>query len=885
MDPERWSRVGALFHGALERPPAARASFLEEACRGDDALRAQVERLLAADRGAHPLVDAFESGALQPAQESLIGREIGVFRLEERVAVGGMGVVYRATRQDGLFEQEVAVKLVRAELASETLIRRFELERRTLAALHHPNIAQLVDGGATADGRPYLVMEFVRGTPIDQYCDARRSTIEERLRLFVTVCRAVHFAHQNLVVHRDLKPSNILVDENGAPKLLDFGIARLLDAEDEEHAPGLTRTGGLILTPEYASPEQLTGGAVTTAIDVYSLGIVLYELLTGHKPYRSDSRSPLEWQRAVLERLPTRPSSLVASLESLLASEGRPATPAAELAARRGLEPRGWKRRLRGDLDRIVLMALRKEPLRRYASVRDMADDIERHFSAHPVLARADSWSYRARKFVQRNRLAVASALAVLAALVFGIFAARRGELAAEAQAEHARIEAESFESIASFLMNTILVSAEGADAGDLAAQRRRILLHAEQVRRMHAGADHLRANLLDSLGRVAQRLGLGSEAEGLIREALDIRTQTFGTDSLEYALSLRSLGLVHHARGELSAAAELFEKALLLHRTHPTETHTDVAALANDLAACRRGLGRWNDAETLHREALELRRARGPGSLDVAESLNNLAQVEMDQGRVAEALVHLEEALAIRRTILGTEDPLTLQSFSNLAPAYWISNRRDEALALLDLAEAASKTLGVDGEEGLAQLLSNKATMLIGMKRHEAAEAALDEALALQTRRLGPEHALVASTLTKSARLQELTGRTTQARATWARVLAIRRAPAQSPRALGQALCDYGLFLFGARDPTEARVALSEAIAVMQGTDLRGTAWCARAESALGEILLDEGDARAAEEHLQKALEYFAARPKEHAVELTKTRTILARCGETHAR
>jgi serine/threonine-protein kinase len=880
MDTERWRQVEGLFHRATELAPKERPSFLDDACRDDAELRRQVEGLLAADARSHARIERMEQGVTRLGEDPLIGHDVGTYRLIERVAIGGMGVVYRARRSDGLFEQEVAIKLIRTELVSESLIRRFEFERRTLAALQHPNIAHMYDGGTTPEGRPYLVMEFVRGVPIDQYCDGKSFSIDQRLRLFVAACRAVHFAHQNLIVHRDIKPGNILVDERGAPKLLDFGIARILDDADGKEGSEPTRTGGQILTPEYASPEQLTGGAVTTAIDVYSLGIVLYELLTGHKPHRSDSRSPLDWQRAVLERTPTRPSDIVSAVPDPLPTDALLPPTAEELAGRRGMEPSSLRRRLRGDLDRIVLMALRKEPERRYASVKDMADDIERHFSGHPVIARADSVAYRTQRFVQRNRLAVASGVAVLAALLFGLVATRRGEVRAQAQAEHARIEAESFEGISNFLMNTFLASVNTLDAAELAAKRQRIRLHAEQLRRKYEGQEHLRANLLDSLGRVAQRLSLFEDAELLIHEALVIRTRAFGPESLEYALSMRSVGLLRYARGELVLAAEALEKALMLHRTRPRETHTDIAAVANDLAACWRGLGRLDDAEALQREALGLRRAAADGSLEVAESANNLAQVELDKGATDAARVLLEEALAIRRRILGPEDPLTLQALSNLASTHWRLGRRDEALALLGEVEAGCRALHADGDEGLAQALSNRAVMLITSRKYAEADAALTEALELQIRRLGPTHSAVASTLTKCARLQALAGRPEDARATWSRVIALRRGASQSPRYLGQALCEYGEFLLDAKAPDEARGALEESVLVLETCGARNTPACSRAESSLGEVLLALGRPTEAETHLKVAVAILDALPGSDEAERQRVQELLARCG-----
>ncbi len=879
MDPERWRRVETLFHRALALDAALRATWLANECGDDAELRDQVERLLADDARPHELVDRLDGGALRPREDPLVGREIGSYRLTSRIAVGGMGVVYRAERTDGAFQREVAVKLIRIELASESLVRRFEFERRTLAALHHPHIAQLHDGGTTADGRPYLVMELVRGVPIDRYCEERQLSIDARLRLFVQVCRAVHFAHQNLVVHRDLKPGNILVDEHGVPKLLDFGIARLLDESGAVPLTGATLTGAALLTPDYASPEQLTQGPVTTSMDVYSLGVVLYELLTGRRPFQSDGRKPLDWQRAVLERPPTRPSSTSLWSNTLPAAGPVGEPQPAELAAARGCTPRSLRRRLRGDLDRIVLMALRKEPERRYSSARDLADDIERHFSGHPLQARPDSLAYRATRFVRRNRLAVASAVAVLVALVFGVVSARRGEERAQAQAMHARIEAQSFQGIAEFLMETFLASTSELSPEQLAQRRERIQTHAALLRRLYGDQDHLRANLLDSLGHVAERLGLVEDAFALVQEALEIRARDFGETSLEYALSLRSLGLLRYGKGELAPAAELFERALAVHRARAGETHTDVALVANDLAACWRGLGRLDAAEALHREALTLRRADGDGSLTVAESLNNLAGIALDRNDLPAAVKLLEEALDIRRRILGDDAPLTLQSMSNLAMTLWRSGERERCDALLLDTERGFRALHVDGEEELAHVLSNHAAMRIAERKYEQAEPLLAEALELQLRRSGPLHPSVATTLARQAQLLQALKRPEEARASWQRVLEIRRAPDASPRYLGQALSEYGAFLWQTHANDEARAALREAVEVLRSSGSARTPLLARAQLAYGEVLLASDDAASARAELEEALAIFEATPAGNEEELARARATLKRC------
>jgi serine/threonine-protein kinase len=854
MDPERWRRAEELFHRALDLPAEERAAFLEAECRGGGDLRAEVERLLRADQRPGGLVDRLAAGAALPAADPLIGCQIGVYRLTSRLGAGGMGRVYRAERSDGLFRHEVAIKLIRAELASEEVVRRFELERRTLAELRHPNIAQLHGGGTAPNGSPYLVMELVRGVPIDRWCDEQRLSIDQRLRLFVVVCRTVQFAHQNLVVHRDLKPGNILVDETGAPKLLDFGIARLLDEGAPDPLANRTRTGAYLLTPDYASPEQILQGPVTTAMDVYSLGVVLCELLTGRRPF-GESRSPLAWQRDVLERPPTRPSSMVAPEYRPAVSDPSAWPTSEELAALRGERPRALQRRLRGDVDRIVLMALRKEPERRYASAKDLADDIERHFDGQPVQARGDSFAYRAATFVRRNRIAVGSATAIGVALVVGFVLALAGRQAAREQAEHARIEAQSFQEIAAYLMDTFLSHAPGLEQAELEHKRQRIALHAARLRREHADDDHLRANLLDSLGRVAQRLGLAADAAVLVQEALDIRRAAFGEDSLEYALSLRSLGTLAYERGEPASGVEALDRALALHRSHAGEPHTDIASVANDLAACLRSLGRLDEAEALHREALDLRRAQRPASVAVAESLNNLAGVELDRGDAAAAAQLLEESLAIRRALLGDQDPLTLQSMSNLATACARLDQTTQAHALLEQVARGARVLGADGEEVLARALSNRAALWIAEQQAAQAAPLLDEALALQTQRLGPLHPAVATTLERLADVQADLGQTGQARTSWERVLAIRRRPGTSPRALAQSLHEHGVFLAEAGDREAARAAFAEAVLLLRPSGAEQPAPLARAELGLARSLLDAGQVEEARRHLEEVL------------------------------
>ncbi|HEY6342365.1 MAG TPA: protein kinase [Bryobacteraceae bacterium] len=412
MTPERWQQVKRVFDEAVEREPQERGGFLDAACKGDNDLRAEVASLLAAREDAGSRYDAAivaiqtetktmdgdagsRYGAVVAGQttDPMVGRRVSTYKIVRRLGSGGMGAVYLASRDDLQFRRLVAIKMIRPELLDENTRRRFDNERQTLAALEHPNIVKLVDGGTTEDGWPYLIMDYVEGQPIDRFVKERDLSTPERLELFRALCAAVHYAHQNLIVHRDLKPANILVTPQGIPKLLDFGIAKLLRPAFAQGTAGFTRTEAQPMTPEYASPEQILGSPITTATDIYSLGVLLYTLLTGMHPYRATSQSMHELEISICEGNPKKPS---AALE--------PVAPAAA-------------RHLRGDLDTIVLTAIRKEPQRRYSSAEHLAEDVRRHLQHEPLAARPDTVWYRTQKFVERNKWAVATSAVVAIAL------------------------------------------------------------------------------------------------------------------------------------------------------------------------------------------------------------------------------------------------------------------------------------------------------------------------------------------------------------------------------------------------------------------------------------------------------------------------------------
>ncbi|HMJ26493.1 MAG TPA: serine/threonine-protein kinase, partial [Pyrinomonadaceae bacterium] len=424
-DSGEWQRLNEIFAAALEVEPEGQAELLKRACNGDERLQSEAEAILLAARQAdsHGFLksDIFAEGArVLVANEIPPGTMIGPYRVVREIGRGGMGAVYLASREG--FNQQVALKIIKRGMDTDAIVRRFVRERDVLASLNHPNIARLFDGGTT-DGLPFIAMEYVEGETITEYCDHKRLTINERLVLFRKVCAAVAYAHQNLVVHRDIKPTNILIAPDGEPKLLDFGIAKLLSPDWFGATMEQTATGANLLTPEYASPEQIRGDKITTASDVFSLGVLLYELLSGHRPFRFKPGSAGEMLQVISERQPPAPSTAALTREEIPVKEGatRWILSPDTVAEMRSEKPARLQRKLVGDLDNIVLMALRKEPERRYSSVLQFAEDVRRHLEGLPVAARPATFAYRTSKFIERNRTATVFATLALVAILAGL--------------------------------------------------------------------------------------------------------------------------------------------------------------------------------------------------------------------------------------------------------------------------------------------------------------------------------------------------------------------------------------------------------------------------------------------------------------------------------
>jgi len=577
MNPERWQRIKQLLDEAIALEDAERGPYLDRACAADFELRSEVESLLSSHEQAGTGFLNSPAINLKPEAQSApvrAGRHIGVYRIVEEIGRGGMGEIYRAVRADGQYTKEVAVKLVRGGLDTASVLERFRTERQILATLDHPNIARLLDGGTTEDGIPYLVMELIEGTRIDLFCDEHKLSITRRLQLFRQVCAAVQYAHQRLVIHRDIKPSNILVTKESVPKLLDFGIAKILDP-----ASGGATTIERPMTPEYASPEQIRGEPITTASDVYSLGVVLYQLLTGRSPYPGDTRSSHELARAVCETDPGRPSVVVLQPQPARAGEPvAPPTPEQVSNTREG-SPAKLHRRLAGDLDDVALMALRKEPGRRYASVEQFAEDVRRHLEGLPVTATKASWNYRAGKFIQRHKASVAATALVLLTLVAGVVITLREARIAEANRHRAEARFNDVRKLANSLIFEIhdsIADLPGAtEARKLIMQRS--LEYLDSLTKESGNDPVLLRELATAYDRIGNLQGnphhpnMGDTKSALaslqksmqIRESLGRLNPKNGTDQVELAVAyIGYCEFLHGAAGDVATGYAYCRKA-----------------------------------------------------------------------------------------------------------------------------------------------------------------------------------------------------------------------------------------------------------------------------------------------------------------------------------
>jgi serine/threonine-protein kinase len=881
LDPQRWKRVEAIFDRVVELGASEREHALTNECGSDLPLRAEIEALLRADSETAALLDMPASDAAGPLlsladalpEADRSGEIIGPYRLLHRLGRGGMGDVFLAERADGQFEQRVALKFVRRDFGGSFLVRRFMRERQILARLQHPKIARLLDGGISKKNEPYFAMEYVPGASIVRFCQDGGLELPARLNLFLAVCEAVQHAHRNLVVHGDLKPSNILVTVDGQVKLLDFGIARMIEAPaGTAGGETLTRSDWRPFTPEYAAPEQVRGEPISTTTDVYALGAVLYELLAQRRAVEIRQLTAMEIERAVCATEPATPSRVA---------------------------PSGLARRLRGDLDTIVLKALAKAPERRYASVEALSDDLRRHLDGRPVAAQPDSLVYRSRKFARRHRLGMAAAAVLLISIMTGIGAALW-------QASVVARESARVRQVQEFMLGLFQSSDPDVSRGRDITARELLDRGSRRIELELAGQPNLQVELWTTVGDIYRKLGLydrakpllekaaeharisapgGDErlatalaalsavlreqsdldrAEALQQQALALRIRLFGREDARAALSLRDLAAIASARGRFDDSERLYRQALAIDRRaygdeHPLvatdldnlgvtlwrkgayeqadlayrdslrlrrklldSTHPDLVTTLGNLAVLRSSQARYDESVALQKEVLHIRRKiYGNEHPDVALSLTNLAVVLDNAGRFSEAQSYQQKAYEIRRKVLGPHNPDTIINLNGLAVAAF---RRGDfptaAAAMRTVAEQWRKSLG-ERAPAAVTALNNLGVMLTELERYAEAETMLRSALSLRREVLGSEHPDVGQSLRNIAVVLYRTGRHREAEAAAREALhvyEISGLPQDHPRRADVAVTLGGALLATHR-PAEAEAVLREAAAIRRAT------------------------------------------------------------------
>lgn len=810
MNEENWKKVKDLLSEVLAFEPAKRSLVLASADVSAE-VRAEVESLVAFEAEAANLMDLsameFSGEFLDDGEREspLVGQQIGAYEIVRELGYGGMGAVYLATRADGKFEQQVALKLLKREANTAELRRRFEQERKILASLEHPNIARLLDAGATDDGIPYFAMEYVEGLPIDDYCDDNNLGLNKRLDLFREVCSAVGFAHRNLIVHRDLKPSNILVNKDGMPKLLDFGISKIVSDELQPTAT-VTRLGAM--TPSYASPEQLQNKSATTATDVYSLGVVLYELLSGHRPFEGQEHELKEIYRAVIETDPPSPSSIVDTVakfgktRSVVESEpGRENTSpnrgdtVPRLAA---VDPQY----LKGDLDNIVLKALKKEPERRYSSAENFAEDIRRHQEGLTVTARPDVFSYRASKFVRRNRLAVGAGLIILLVIGAGLIATLWQTRVAAAERDRARQQAQKAERINAYMQNILNFNNPHWLSSNPERNLKATVAEAMDEALKHIDSDlvnepEIQAEILFTLAFSFNNQGQHAKADELLRRSINNFDEVYGANNLRSMQASVIVADILFMSGKYDESVAMYKAAIDYFRPKVVEDRTQSKWLAialNDLGSIYGLQGKYDDAEVVTQESVEhvlnitgqdryvvpilwanlgtirgdrgdieagityfnwaldeMRAGGGDERLEGAIARMNIGKIYNAKGDYRSSEKHFLEGQAILEKIVGFENVVSMFMMYHLGNSYYGQGRYDEALKQAERVLAVQHKLFPKGHlvAGYCSRLRGAVHTRTGeVKKGEAELLSALETVNKSFKEPNPEIALVKETL-----------------------------------------------------------------------------------------------------------------------------------------
>ena len=857
---DRWIRIESLFYAAVELEPESRSLFLDQACRDDADLRCEVESLLQSDRQTigflrKPVLDAAQQIA---ARDDLSGKHIGAYQLLRLVGEGGMGKVYLAARADDLYHKQVAIKTVQGGLGqSRAMLLRFGRERQILANLDHPNIARLLDGGITEEGLPYLVMEYVDGIRVDEYCRINKLGTTQRLKLFCAACSAVEYAHKHLVVHRDIKPANILVTAEGIPKLLDFGIGKLLDPEGGQ--PAQTLTAERMMTPEYASPEQIRGDQVTTSTDVYALGVVLYELLAGKRPFELSSTSPFETASIICEQDPELPS--VASTKN------------ADLA------PPDASRKLSGDLDNVVLMAMRKEPARRYVSASALASDITSYLTGYPVHARTDNWQYRSGKFIRRHKAGVSAAVVVALALIG--FSIAMGMLAKRATRERLAAQRES-----QFLQGIFEAATPDRTHGRPITPRDLLDQGVERVNQELGEDPELQGNLLDAIGKAYSAIGVYDQAEILLARAYAVRRKTLGENNIDVAATLFSLAIAIRQQGKYSKAEPIYRQALAIQERKLGEHNFAVAQSLSQLGECLYLENRDIEAEPILRRAVALDRKLNTDTF----SRNYLALLLKRKGDYPDALPLLREQVDYLRQHKGTDNPEFALALHNLGGALIDAGDFSGAESTeRQVIEIQRKVLG-NNHPDLAYPMNNLGNLLLMQGDWQAAEPLFRESMEIRRQTVGEKSPLFGLALNNWGRLLQQKGDYNEAEKTYKQALeTITRASGPLDWSGIRVTASLGLLEFDRGNYPGAERYAREALDIAHKLHGEENPQAVSAMLDLAEARIFQGDPAGAEPLLRQALairkrEFSPGHPNVIAAEVRLGEALTAQSKPTEA-
>ena len=853
--------------------PRERAEFVRKACGADETLLSRVLMILSDDvPGSWEDIDGEPVAGV--AIEPIEGQRLGPYRIVRKLGSGGMGDVYLADRADEEYQQRVAIKLVRAGAFTPQVQGRLRTERQILAKLQHPNIARLLDGGRAPDGTPYLVMEYIEGEPIDVYCDQRRLTLDERIALVRTVCAAVHYAHQNLIVHRDLKPSNILITPAGEVKLLDFGIAKLLDTRHSAHTLAVTHIDYRVMTPAHASPEQVRGDTITTSSDIYVLGVLLFELLCGRKPFQLVGSRLTDMERIICEQAAPLPSEMIerAAIEApdVLAS----------IVTCRSTTAHRLKRDLEGDLDNIVMMAMRKDAIRRYPSADQLSADLDRHLNGKPVIATRDSWLYRARKFVARHTLPLAlSTVAILLLITFAIITfiqarnlARERDIVA---AERSRAE-----QVSSFLVELFQLSDPSKSRGNQVTARELLDIGARRVNVGLGDQPETRATLLGTIGRVYSSLGLYPDSVSLLEEALESRIRIHGPEHEQVAEAMVALGAVLCEQGKLDECEQQLKKALAMQQKLEGPASLDIAPTLVAYAKLSQQRGSLDVAERYYQESLDLYRRNGQErTSQAASAMNEMAGLYVYRSDFARAEMMYRAALDIDRQTLGQDHPQVAMHVHDIAVALQMQGKLPEAEPLYaESTQLLRRILGPTHPSTL-DALANYGRYLRRTGELERAEQVLTDVLVNDRVARGPNHAFVGHDLVSIANVRLDRGHYAEAAQDLRAAFAIyASALPQDHPYVASALSALGRAELGLGKAQQAEATLRRSIAMAGKSLTSDSAPVMVATNVLGLSLHAQGRDTEAEALLRQSLPTIITTQGEDAALARQSREVLAR-------